>query len=46
MLDSYVEYLRGLNRSATTISRNIASVRCFYKFLIFRGELDSNPAKP
>ena len=45
VLDSYVEYLRGLNRSATTISRNIASVRCFYKFLIFRGELDSNPAK-
>ena len=45
VLDDYVQYLRGLNRSATTISRNIASVRCFYKFLIFRGEMDTNPAK-
>lgn len=45
VIDAYVEHLRGLGRSATTISRNIASVRCFYKFLIFRGEMDVNPAK-
>lgn len=45
VLDNYVAFLRSLNRSATTISRNVASVRCFYKFLIFRGELDVNPAK-
>ena len=45
VISDFVEYLRGLNRSATTISRNIASVRCFYKFLIFRGETDTNPAK-
>ena len=45
VVDQYVQHLRSLNRSATTISRNIASVRCFYKFLIFRGEMDSNPAK-
>lgn len=44
-LDEYVAHLRGLNRSATTISRNIASVRCFYKFLIFTGEMDVNPAR-
>ena len=28
-----------------SISRNLASVRCFYKFLIFRGMTDCNPAK-
>lgn len=41
----YVDYMHDLNRSVTTISRNIASVRCFYKFLIFIGETDTNPAK-
>lgn len=45
VIEQYVQHLRSLNRSATTISRNIASVRCFYKFLIFRGEMDVNPAK-
>lgn len=44
-MQEYVEYQRGLGRSLTTISRNMASVRCFYKFLIFRGEASSNPAK-
>ena len=41
----YVEHLQDLQRSPTTISRHLASVRCFYKFLIFRGLMDSNPAK-
>lgn len=41
----YVDHLRDIQRSPTTISRNLASVRCFYKFLIFRGLLDENPAK-
>lgn len=45
IIQQYVEHLHGLKRSPTTISRNLASVRCFYKFLIFRGFLDSNPAK-
>ena len=45
VIEEYVAYLRSLNRSVTTVSRNIASVRCFYKFLIFRGETDVNPAK-
>lgn len=45
VLQLYIEHMRDLNRSVTTISRNIASVRCFYKFLIFRGETDTNPAK-
>lgn len=45
IIQKYVDHLHQLNRSPTTISRNLASVRCFYKFLIFRGEMDHNPAK-
>lgn len=41
----YIGNLQSLGRSATTISRNLASIRCFYKFMIFRGTMDRNPAK-
>lgn len=44
-VEKFVSYLKGLNRTTATISRNLASVRCFYKFLIYRGHLDKNPAK-
>lgn len=44
-IGTFVEHLRDLNRTTTTISRNLASIRCFYKFLIYKGELDHNPAK-
>lgn len=44
-IQEYVDYLHEIKRSPTTISRNLASVRCFYKFLIFRGFVDVNPAK-
>ena len=33
-VEAYVQHLHSLNRTNSTISRNIASVRCFYKFLI------------
>lgn len=45
VIQGYVDHLHELKRSPTTISRNLASVRCFYKFLIFRGMMDHNPAK-
>ena len=45
VIQKYVDRLHELKRSPTTISRNLASVRCLYKFLIFRGQLDHNPAK-
>lgn len=45
MIQRYVDHLYDIGRSPTTVSRNLASVRCFYKFLIFRGLLDTNPAK-
>lgn len=45
VIQEYVDHLHDLNRSPTTISRNLASVRCFYKFLMFRGLTETNPAK-
>lgn len=45
VIQEYIDHLHDLKRSPTTISRNLASVRCFYKFLIFNGLLDTNPAK-
>ena len=45
VIQKYGDRLHELKRSPTTNSRNLASVRCFYKFLIFRGQLDHNPAK-
>lgn len=44
-IQGFVDHLHGLNRSTTTISRNLASVRCFYKFLIYKNLVDQNPAK-
>ena len=44
-IQGYVDRLQDMNRSPTIISRNLASVRCFYKFLIYKGLLDQNPAK-
>ena len=44
-VQGYVDHLHELKRSPTTISRNLSSVRCFYKFLIFRGLVENNPAK-
>lgn len=44
VMEDYVEYLRSLNRSATTISR-ISLRYAAFTILDFRGELVSNPAK-
>lgn len=44
-LNRFINYLREVKRSSTTISRNLASVRCFYKFMIANGFVETNPAK-
>lgn len=44
-LNGYVDSLKSDGKSNATITRHIASIRCFYRFLIFRGFTDSNPAK-
>lgn len=44
-VQGFVDRLHDMERSPTTISRNFASVRCFYKFLMYKGLVDHNPAK-
>lgn len=44
-VQAYVEYLRENKRSPSTISRNIASIRSFYQYLIQNQMADRNPAK-
>ena len=40
----YLDYLTMLGKSESTKTRIIASIRCFYKFLISSGECSENPA--
>ena len=44
-LNRYMAKLEGLKRSNATITRNVASIRCFYQYLILSGKTDNNPAK-
>lgn len=44
-MNGYVDSLRTGGKSNSTITRHIASIRCFYRFLIFNSLADSNPAK-
>ena len=43
-MNEYVEYLRENNKSNSTISRNIASIKAFYKYLLSKGLAESNIA--
>jgi integrase/recombinase XerD len=44
-IDGYIADMKKNNRSGSTITRNIASLRCFYQYMIFTGQTASNPAK-
>ncbi|MGX8702541.1 tyrosine recombinase [Caproiciproducens sp.] len=44
-INTYVANLTESKKSNATITRNIASIRCFYQYLILTGQTDSNPAK-
>lgn len=44
-INQYAQSLRDANRSTSTITRNIASIRCFYQFMMDSQRMDSNPAK-
>ena len=44
-VNRFITFLKGINRTVATISRNLASIRCFYKFLVFQGFMEINPAK-
>ena len=42
---SYLDSLRAVGRSETTILRNLASIRCLYKFFIMQGYIAANPTR-
>lgn len=42
---NYIDELKHNNRSSATITRNIASLRSFYQFLILSKQAEINPAK-
>lgn len=43
MLEEYTEHLREIGRSPSTISRFIASIRCFYQYSVAKGYCARNP---
>lgn len=45
LITEYTEFLRQENKSCATIVRNVASIRCFYQFLVSNGRAVGNPAR-
>ena len=44
-MNAYIKRLTGMQKSNSTITRNVASIRCFYQYLILNDMADHNPAK-
>lgn len=42
-LNGYIEHLRSIGKSVATVSRNIASLKCFYYFLCIENYVKYNP---
>ncbi len=42
-VNGYVQWLHGAGKSAATVARSVASIRCFYTYLISAGVVDANP---
>lgn len=45
MIYSYIADMKRSKKSDATITRNIASIRCFYQYMVMVGYVDINPAK-
>lgn len=43
-LGDYIGYLRNIGKSVATVSRVIASLKCFYGYLVTEGFMKNNPA--
>ena len=43
VLAEYIGWLRGAGKSVATVSRNIASLKCFYSYLVTQRLVDFNP---
>ncbi len=44
ILFQYISWLKAAGKSVSTVSRNIASLKCFYSYLVLSHYVDSNPA--
>lgn len=44
-INAYISNMKENKRSDATITRNIASIRCFYQYMGFMGYMETNPAK-
>ncbi|MBR3133630.1 MAG: site-specific tyrosine recombinase XerD [Clostridia bacterium] len=42
-IDEYIEHLKDLNKKTSTISRNIASIRSFYQYLLRNKKVKADP---
>lgn len=45
LVGEYTGVLRQEKKSGATVLRNISSIRCFYRFLISKGQASANPAE-
>lgn len=45
VLDLYLAQLKKSGKSASTIARNLSSIRSFYQYLMIQGKVSENPAK-
>lgn len=45
VIEGYDTWLKGKGKSAATITRSLASLKCFYNWLVSTGRTESNPAK-
>lgn len=43
-LSAYISWLRGNGKSVATVSRAIASLKCFYTWLVNEGQISESPA--
>lgn len=43
VLAEYIGWLRGAGKSVATVSRNIASLKCFYSYLVTQRLVETNP---
>lgn len=45
LVEEYIIYLKGQGKSDSTITRNVASLRSFYQYLLLKGYLEENPVR-
>lgn len=44
VLHEYLEHMKNMGKSSATVSRFIASIRCYYQYLLLKGNVRENPA--